>query len=190
MPVIGFDTGPGNCLMDSWILQHSGDDFDLKGLWGRTGKVLDWLLELLLKHPFLPKKPPKSTGKEEFNLAWLESTLDVSGKTPSPEDVQATLNLFTAKTIRHGLLQLPLKADQVFLCGGGACNLLLVENISNCLTGTPVQSTHSVGLEPLQVEAAAFAWLAHRTLNRLPGSLASVTGARRDSVLGGIYWPD
>lgn len=190
-PVIGFDTGPGNCLIDGWIAKHRGQAFDDRGLWAASGSVNDSLLEALMKLPYLETPPPKSTGRELFNLPWLDAVLASLEGDFSPVDVQATLTYYTARTIAQSLAQIPGEppVDEIYLCGGGASNTRLVDHLRQLLPTLDIHSTARLGIDPKQVEAAAFAWLAHQTLNGLPGSLASVTGARRDSVLGGIYYP-
>lgn len=189
-PVIGFDTGPGNCLIDGWITTHTGRSFDDQGRWAASGSVNDVLLEALMNLPYLEAPPPKSTGRELFNLPWLDAVLASLEISFSPVDVQATLTFYTACTIARSLAQVdgpPI--DEIYLCGGGTSNTRLVDHLRQLLPTLEVRSTASLGIDPKQVEAAAFAWLAHQTLNGLPGSLSSVTGASRDSVLGGIYYP-
>lgn len=187
--VLGFDTGPGNCLMDSWIYMNLGDPFDTEGAWAGNGQLVHALLDLLMSHPFINTPPPKSTGREIFNLTWLETMLAQLTNQPPAEDIQATLLQFTAQTIHQGLHQLPGAADEIFICGGGVNNRLLMEKLSILLPGVPIFSTRDAGIDPQHVEAAAFAWLAYRRINNLPGSLADVTGASRDAVLGCIYLP-
>ncbi len=190
-PVIGYDTGPGNCLMDAWHSRHRSGSFDDGGAWAASGMCSDTLLAALLAEPYLMRAPPKSTGKELFNLPWLDARLAALSEPLPPEDVQATLCAYTAHTIARGLEQLPggIPPDEVYLCGGGVFNTHLVTSLRQLLAKTPVNTSADRGIHPLHVEAAAFAWLAHRTLNRLPGNLTSVTGARRNAVLGGIYYP-
>jgi len=190
-PVIGFDTGPGNCLMDGWIQRHQGKPFDANGAWAATGKSHPALLSQLLAEPYLATLPPKSTGKEIFNLVWLDQILSHHTAEIPAEDVQATLCCFTALSIAQGIAQLPpgSAVSELYLCGGGVHNAQLVSHLKEAMTNMSLQSTAALGLDPQHIEAAAFAWLAHQTLNHLPGSLASVTGAKRDAILGGIYFP-
>ncbi len=185
--VTGFDTGPGNCLMDAWTRRHLDRPYDHDGNWAASGQTDPGLLTRLLAHEFLARPAPKSTGVETFHLDWLRDQ-DIEGL--SAEDVQATLAAFTVRSIVRGLELLPSGAhvDDLFLCGGGSNNRFLVSRLRQAQP-VPVQTTAAAGVEPEHVEGAAFAWLAYRTLNRLPGALASVTGASRDSVLGGIYYP-
>lgn len=189
--VTGFDTGPGNCLMDQWTRQHSGQPFDANGDWAASGRVEPQLLDTLLSHPFIARQPPKSTGREEFNLSWLSGVLDSLTTPPSTVDTQATLALFTAHTIARGLAALPhgQRPDEIYVCGGGVHNRHLMDLIASATDSVPVHSTATAGIDPGHVEGAAFAWLARQTLHRLPGSLASVTGASRDAILGTICFP-
>ncbi|KJS05195.1 MAG: hypothetical protein VR73_12810 [Gammaproteobacteria bacterium BRH_c0] len=189
--ITGFDTGPGNCLMDAWIRQHTGHAFDANGAWAASGHVDQTLLDRLLAHPFVPRPAPKSTGREEFNLPWLDSVLNTLAAIPAPPDIQATLALFTARSIAQGLASLPgnQHPDEVYVCGGGVHNGHLIGLLADILNPTPVRSTAAAGIDPGHVEGAAFAWLARQTLHRLPGSLAAVTGASRDTVLGTICFP-
>lgn len=188
--VLGFDTGPGNCLMDSWIQRHQCRPFDTDGNWAASGQVLPDLLEELLSEPYLDRMPPKSTGKETFNLSWLEERLVRTGKSMAPQDVQATLCRFTALSIARGLnLIQAAQVNDIYLCGGGALNSHLVQALRDALPGISLHSTAAIGIDPLHIEGAAFAWLAYQTLNRLPGNIPAVTGAQRDAILGGIYFP-
>ena len=181
-PVIGFDTGPGNTLLDQWIARHRGDACDRDGAWGASGRVLDRLLELLLADEYFSRPAPKSTGREHFHLDWLGRHLQGNEQ---PADVQATLAELTARSIALALQAFP--AQEIYLCGGGAHNRDLVRRLDHQLDGVRLATTASLGLDPDWVEAAAFAWLAHRTLAGKPGNLPSVTGAGREVVLGGIY---
>lgn len=185
-PVIGFDTGPGNCLMDGWASRHLGAAFDRDGQWAANGRVHADLLGRLLAEPFLAAEPPKSTGRELFNLPWLERQLEVLRKTIKPEDTQATLAELTARTIAAACNRLG-KAERVLLCGGGSHNHELRRRIETHLAGIPVDTTAAFGLDPDHVEATGFAWLAYRTIAGLPGNLPAVTGAQRSVVLGAIH---
>jgi len=186
--VTGFDTGPGNCLMDAWIQRHQDKQYDGNGDWARTGQTNFELLAQLLAEPYLLEPPPKSTGKELFNLSWLDRLL--AGQNLAPADVQATLCLFTARSIASSIKShCPTELDEVFVCGGGVFNEHLLSLLQQELAGIPIASTSACGVHPQQVEAAAFAWLAHRTLNHLSGNLPAVTGAQRRAILGGIYLP-
>jgi anhydro-N-acetylmuramic acid kinase len=183
--VIGFDTGPGNALLDQWVAQHQGRSHDHDGNWAAGGRVIHELLARLLDDEYFSRSPPKSTGREHFHLGWLRHHL--SGNEP-PEDVQATLAELTARSIAeaiHGLL--PGTTNEVYVCGGGTHNTDLLRRLRTRLGNTPLATTLALGVDPDWVEAIAFAWLAHQTLAGHPGNLPSVTGARHAVVLGGIY---
>lgn len=182
----GFDTGPGNVLSDAWIRQHRGEEFDRDGNWASSGKIDESMLELLLTHPFFQLAPPKSTGREDFNLHWLDYILAQCDKI-NPEDVQATLVELTAKTIADAVSRLLDKNVAVYVCGGGAHNQFLMSRLRATLPDAKVLTTDALGISPDWVEAVVFAWLAMRTMNSLPGNLAQVTGATTDTVLGAIY---
>ncbi len=190
-PVIGYDTGPGNVLLDYWINNKKALDFDNNGEWASSGKVCPPLLKNLLNEPYLQLPPPKSTGRELFNADWLNQHL-TSFSGISDADIQCTIAELTAQTIANSIKQCDSKlgtntVDEVFICGGGAKNDYLRKRIQDLLPEKTVTTTIQLGLEPDLVEATAFAWLAYRTINHLNGSLASVTGAKGDRVLGGIY---
>lgn len=186
--VTGFDTGPANGLMDAWCQLNMGTDFDRDGLWAKSGKVIPALLAKLLDHHYFALPFPKSTGREDFNLSWLKQQLtDFRGL--QNQDIQATLLELTATSISTAITQLDYNADaEVFMCGGGAHNLALVERLNQLLSPRPLNTTTNLGIDPDWVEATAFAWLAKRTLERQTGNLISVTGAKCDVILGGVYW--
>jgi len=184
--VLGFDTGPGNRLLDDWIKQHKNKDYDDGGQWASQHTSDPQLLQQLKAHPFLQRAAPKSTGREEFNRQWLNQTLKKFGHL-SPGCIQATLLAFTAETIADALNALPLRIDDVFICGGGALNTTLMTSLSDLLAPEKVDSTAALGISPEWVEAAAFAWLARQTLMGLAGNFPAVTGAKGPTVLGGIY---
>ena len=183
-PVTGFDTGPGNRLLDAWIAEHRGCDFDADGAWAGTGACDVALLRALLDEPYLRLPPPKSTGRELFNLPWLKHQLGRNER--RPEDVQATLLEFTAASIADAVL-CHAPGAALYICGGGAHNQRLLEAIGRRVAPRRVASTAVLGRDPDYVEAVAFAWFAQRTLAGLPSSAASVTGARGARILGGIY---
>ena len=185
-PVTGFDCGPGNALMDHWCQMHTGQPFDKDGAWAASGTTIPALLEVLLDDPFFAKAPPKSTGRDLFNPAWLQARLD-GFASAQPADVQATLTEFTASACADCVKSYGKESNLLIVCGGGAFNQHLVQRLQAHLPGVVVESSADHGLPPLQVEASAFAWLAARTVQRQAGSLASVTGARGDRVLGAIY---
>ncbi|MDJ0909206.1 MAG: anhydro-N-acetylmuramic acid kinase [Woeseiaceae bacterium] len=183
---IGFDTGPGNTLLDAWCRMHQGRSFDEGGAWSARGDVDEALLRRLLVDPYFSAPPPKSTGFEYFNLDWLEAN---GVGSMEPVDVQATLAVLTARTIGDAIRDAASDRCDVFICGGGAHNNQLMRLLSDELPHCRVQSTAAAGLDPDWVEAVAFAWLAKRRLENETGSLASVTGASRDSILGVIHTP-
>jgi anhydro-N-acetylmuramic acid kinase len=182
--ITGFDCGPGNALMDHWVQLHQGKDFDANGAWAAQGQVIPALLESLQTEPFLHLAPPKSTGRDLFNATWLQHHLQNEF---AAVDVQATLCEFTALAIANDLKRHAPDAKQLWVCGGGALNGHLMSRLKVHVPGVQVASTEAHGLPPLQVEAAAFAWLAAKTMKRETGSLESVTGARGARVLGAIY---
>lgn len=183
-PTRGFDTGPGNMLLDAWIQHKRGLDYDQNGAWGASGKAREDLLTRLMAHPYLQQPPPKSCGREEFNLSWLLSCLD---GTESAEDVQASLLELSARSIGDAIRRHCGKPDVLLTCGGGARNPALMAALAHQLPETTVTSTESAGLDADSLEATAFAWLAHRTLHGLTGNLPEVTGAKGERVLGAIY---
>lgn len=182
--VVGFDTGPGNTLLDGWIRRCKGENFDRDGAWAESGKPLPALLKRLLADPYFSLPPPKSTGREHFNLAWLEGHLDGSEKAA---DVQRTALELTAKSIAQGIRLSAQDAGEVMLCGGGAYNTALLKAIRAHLSAWSVDSIERAGHSAEWLEAVGFAWFAKNTLERKPSNLPSVTGARNTVVLGGIY---
>ena len=186
-PVSGFDTGPGNVLLDTWAARHLGQPLDEGGRWAAGGAVHTPLLERLLDDPYFKLVPPKSTGREYFNLTWLTSALGGIEPPPTPQDVQATLCVLTAASIARAIGRYAPHTRRVLACGGGVHNVTLMEHLARRLDPCSLETTSSYGLEPQWVEATAFAWLAKQTLELKAGNLPSVTGARRRVVLGGIY---
>tara|TARA_R110000787_G_scaffold200423_2_gene311409 strand:+ start:1483 stop:2577 length:1095 start_codon:yes stop_codon:yes gene_type:complete len=184
---LGYDTGPGNGLMDSWILQCLGKAYDDNGQWASEGRVIQPLLEQFLKTPYLLKKPPKSTGRELFNPEWLTQQLASFGDSADPADLQATLLEFTAQTISTSIRKSDGPIAEAYICGGGAYNGALVSRISTLLAPIQVSTTEVLGILPGWVEAMAFAWLAQQTLAGKPGNEPTVTGASAASVLGAIH---
>ncbi|MEM9209051.1 MAG: anhydro-N-acetylmuramic acid kinase [Pseudomonadota bacterium] len=183
--VTGFDTGPGNSLLDAWHRLHVGGPFDAGGAWAASGSIDERLLADCLDDPYFPALPPKSTGFEYFNLDWLERRL--GGRDIAPADVQATLLGLTVTSIADVIQRHAVGAAEVLVCGGGVHNEALMVALTDALRPAVVRSTDTSGLHPDWVEAAAFAWLASRTLRSLPGNLPDVTGARSSAVLGCIY---
>jgi len=185
--VIGFDTGPGNVLLDAWIHQCLGKPCDLNGAWGAGGQILPELLDALLDEPFFRQPPPKSTGRELFQLEWLQSKLAQLTPHPAEQDIQATLAELTARSISDAIRAQGFSHPAVYVCGGGAHNGYLMGRLQALLPEARVTATSALGLDPDWVEAVAFAWLAWRTDQNLSGNLPAVTGARGERVLGAIY---
>ena len=185
-PVTGFDVGPANSLMDLWSERHLDRPYDEGGRWAASGTVNSALLGRMRSDPWFDTTPPKSTGFEYFNAGWLERH-ELDGL--AAEDVQATLCELTAATVASALEAWAPGTNELYVCGGGAHNHTLMHALAVRLSRARVTSTSSVGLHPDWVEATAFAWLAARRISRQTGSLASVTGAERDTVLGGVYTP-
>jgi anhydro-N-acetylmuramic acid kinase len=182
----GFDTGPGNCLMDLWAEEHLGTPCDRGGALAAQGKVHLALLDTLLAEPYLALPPPKSTGRELFHRAWLTPALQ--RHPASPADVMATLSEYTAATIAGAIEAVPDFAPaELLVCGGGAFNDELMRRLAARLPQLAVKSTAARGIPPDQVEAALFAWLAWRFLEGQPGNVTAVTGARGPRILGGLY---
>lgn len=186
--VTGFDTGPGNALLDAWISAQRGQPYDEAGSWAASGKLDHGLLHELLADPYFARPPPKSTGRESFNLDWLHRA---SGNIDSldPADVQRSLLELSARTIADAIEAHGPGAEEVILCGGGARNSALRARLQALLAPRRVTDTNDYGIAPDWIEASAMAWLAMRAMAGLPGNLPSVTGAREAVVLGGIYAP-
>ncbi|MBT9493033.1 MAG: anhydro-N-acetylmuramic acid kinase [Paucibacter sp.] len=180
----GFDCGPGNCLMDAWVKQHLGHDFDAGGAWAAQGQTLPDLLARLLDEPFFGLPPPRSTGRDLFNRAWLDSRLEPGAKAV---DVQATLLALSAQAIAQCLQGYGPSTQELLVCGGGALNHALMRALQALLPDVQVLPSDARGLPVMQVEAAAFAWLAMRHLRGLPGNLPGVTGALGPRMLGAFY---
>ena len=190
-PARGFDCGPGNALMDHWIDRHQGRPYDDRGAWAASGSVSHALLADLLAQPYFAQQPPKSTGRDLFHPAWLQERLDTltrdSAAPLSPADVQATLCAFTAAAIADDVRRHAGDAADLLVCGGGAFNDTLIGRLKALLPGLAVRSTDTEGLPALQVDAAAFAWLAHRHVHRQAANEPAVTGAAGLRVLGACY---
>lgn len=184
--VLGFDCGPGNALLDHWCQAHTGDDFDHNGAWGASGTLIEPLLQSMLAEPYLNKAPPKSTGRDLFHPTWLAHQLGGYADA-NAADVQATLTEFTARACVNDVLRHAADASELIVCGGGALNGLLMRRLQVGLPNVRVLSSAERGMPPLQVEAAAFAWLARQTVLGLPGNLPKVTGAQGARILGGIF---
>lgn len=183
--VTGFDSGPGNVLLDYWAQQHTGQAFDEDGNWAASGQIIPSLLESLLQDPYFSRAPPKSTGREYFNPEWLQHRL--AGRTDQAVDIQATLAELTALSIVTALEQCMLQPEEIYICGGGARNGWLMARLQQLLAPKQVQNTAELGVDADWMEAIAFAWLAWRCNARLNGNLPAVTGARGERILGAIY---
>ena len=191
--VIGYDTGPANLLLDAWTALHTDKDYDAGGAWAQSGQVVEPLLNQLIEHPFFARTYPKSTGREDFNLAWLQSELQKFDQASahirySSADVQATLTELTAMSASMQI-NMFIKAKEnssVYVCGGGALNDYLMTRLQAHLPHCKVETTASLGLNPAWVEAVAFAWLARQTLMGETGNLPAVTGASKGVVLGQV----
>lgn len=182
----GFDCGPGNALMDAWCLQHTGKPYDDAGRWAAGGRVLPELLAAMLAEPYFAQVPPKSTGRDLFNRPWLDAHLQRAGRA-DPVDVQATLTELTARACAQDSQRHARGLRKLIVCGGGALNTHLMRRLQMLLPSARVVSSEQEGLPPLQVEAAAFAWLAMKCVRGESLPLESTTGARGARVLGGIY---
>jgi len=182
--VTGFDTGPGNVLLDLWIQRHLGDEHDAAGAWGQSGTVLTQPLTAMLAEPYFARRPPKSCGRDLFNAAWMEK---FSLQQAAAQDVQATLAELSARTIAGAVKQYCPHANELYVCGGGAHNLGVLARLRRNLPQCEVSTTAALGIDPDWVEAIAFAWLAKQTLDGRPGNLPAVTGAGGERVLGAIY---
>ena len=183
----GFDTGPGNVLMDGWISRHQGKEYDADGAWAAGGAVNQALLQILLAEPYFALPAPKSTGRDLFHMEWLEARLAEAGDI-SVQDVQATLTALTAHSIAGAIRSQATNVDAVYVCGGGAYNATLLRGLAAALGGnTAVESTAVLGVEPNRVEALAFAWLGYRFHQREAGNMPAVTGAKGPRILGALY---
>lgn len=182
--VCGFDSGPGNMLMDAWAERHLGKAYDESGYWAATGKIIDALLDSLLAHDFFKLTPPKSTGRDLFNIQWLEQYLELGYVAA---DVQRTLLELTALSIATAITDHCANADEIYICGGGAHNQTLMSRLQQLLQPRKLGLSDELGVPADWVEAAAFAWLAKQAIARQPGNLPGVTGAKGLRILGAIY---
>lgn len=182
--VLGFDSGPGNMLLDAWIKQHKNQNYDAGGAWAATGVVLDSLLFNMLAEPYFLLAPPKSTGRDLFNDFWLKQHLLYPHL--RPQDVARTLVALTAHSI-YGALKTCGATDEVYLCGGGAHNTLLINDLQQLLGTTKLSTSDELGIGVDWLEAVAFAWLAKQCVNQQPANLPEVTGAKGTRILGAIY---
>jgi anhydro-N-acetylmuramic acid kinase len=183
-PVTGFDSGPGNCLLDLWAARHLGKPHDEGGAWAAAGTMVPALLERMLREPFFASAPPKSTGRDLFSPDWLQGMLHGE---EAAQAVQATLLELTARTVTDALSRHCRGAQRIIVCGGGVQNTALMRRLAELASPTALEASDRHGIDPLLVEATAFAWLAQRALEGLPGNLPAVTGARGARVLGAVY---
>ncbi|MDC2826466.1 anhydro-N-acetylmuramic acid kinase [Rodentibacter pneumotropicus] len=190
-PVMGFDTGTGNTLLDQWIEKHLGIPYDKNGEWAATGQINEVLLDNLLEESFFRQPPPKSTGRELFNLSWLEQKIQnitTNSTALLPQDIQATLVEFTVSSIAANLNSIDTTLPKrLLVCGGGAKNKFIMQRLANSLPNWEIYTTNEFGMDADYVEAAAFAWLAYRRMNHQTGNLPDVTGAQRAVGLGAIF---
>jgi anhydro-N-acetylmuramic acid kinase len=182
--VTGFDSGPGNMLLDQWTQQHTGQAYDANGDWSASGQVNEALLQAMLAEPYLALAAPKSTGRDLFNQQWLAQHLQ--GIVDQPQNIARSLLELTAVSIADAIARFCPNTDEAYVCGGGAHNGLLMSRLS-ALLGCPVERTDKLGVDADWVEAVAFAWLAQRCVDGLSGNLPAVTGAHGPRVLGAIY---
>ncbi len=183
--VTGFDTGPGNLLLDNWAKQHIGKSYDANGAWASTGNINQTLLSAMLADQYFALPPPKSTGRDLFNATWLVNHLE--NMSIKNEDVARTLVALTATSIAADIQRHCSSADGIYICGGGAHNQLLINDIQQLLASTPVDTTNALGVDVDWVEAVAFAWLAQQAMSKQTGNLPAVTGAQGPRILGAIY---
>jgi len=193
--VLGFDTGPGNALLDDWYQQHNQGSFDSAGQWAASGTCQQSLLNNLLNEPYFQQTIPKSTGREVFHLQWLKSNLNnyksatVNNNALAAEDIQATLLELTAVTIANDIKQLS-NAGTIYLCGGGTHNNALLQRLNNLLDQFKLAPISDIGIDPDALEAMAFAWLAYAYKKNIPSNMPSVTGASEPRVLGEVFEPE
>jgi len=183
-PTTGFDCGPGNLLMDAWCMQHQGKSHDDNGAWAASGKVLPDLLEQMLAEPYFALPPPKSSGRDLFNISWLKKKLQCN---EVAADVQATLLELTCRSIALAIQKHCRGAEEIYICGGGAHNQALFSRLAALLSDCGVQKTDTLGVNGDYLEAIAFAWLAQQALQGKPANLPQVTGAKHPCLLGAVY---
>ena len=188
-PILGFDTGPGNGLMDAWTQRHLNCDFDDDGKWAGSGIVDNSLLEILLADPYFADIPPKSTGKDNFNLNWLDKKLELVPHSVQGKDIQATLLELAARIISDAINEYADSASEILICGGGIHNPLLISRLSEMQADCTIASTEIYGIHPDAVEAISFAWLAMCRIENIESNIPSVTGATRKVTLGAVYQP-
>jgi len=185
--ITGFDTGPANGLMDSWTQLHLQQDYDQNGQWAASGHCNEQLLVRLLEEPYFHLAPPKSTGKDLFNLHWLNQNISLSGLQIAAVDIQACLLELAARSISAAITRYAADTDEVLICGGGAHNRAMVQRLIELLPGMKIEKTDVYGVKTDAVEAVTFAWLAKCRLDNITANIPTVTGARRPVLLGAIY---
>ncbi|MDG2090895.1 MAG: anhydro-N-acetylmuramic acid kinase [Gammaproteobacteria bacterium] len=185
----GFDTGPGNILLDSWIQNNLNQNFDSNGDWAASGEFNSELLEFMLDDPYFSTPPPKSTGREYFNKKWIDKVFNDYAKEISPQDVQATLCELTAISIAQEIKKL-IEIGEVIVCGGGARNKHLIKSLTTQLNPFKVSSSNNYDVDSDALEAFAFAWFAKQTLQKNLIDFTSITGSSRPHIMGGIYYPN
>jgi len=185
--ITGFDTGPGNALMDTWTQLHLHQDYDHNGGWAASGLWNEQLLDVMLADPYFEKPPPKSTGKDEFNLDWLAQRISATGRNIASVDVQASLLELTARSISAAITKYAPDTRQMLVCGGGVHNSALMKRLAGLMPTRTIAPTDDYGVNADAVEAVTFAWLAHQRMYNLPANLPAVTGASRPVLLGAIY---
>lgn len=185
--IIGFDTGPGNALMDYWIHTHQNETHDNAGAWSASGNMNQQLLNIMMSDAYFKLPPPKSTGREKFNAKWLQQIIASIHTEIKPVDIQTTLTEFTAATIADAVKQ-NMASGEIYVCGGGAHNTHLMSRLQALAPSFKVLTTETLGIHPDWVEAMAFAWLATQTMKKSAGNLPSVTGAKQAAILGGVYY--
>jgi len=183
----GFDTGPGNMLMDAWIQKHKNKSYDNNGMWAASSTPNQALVDSLMRDAFISASPPKSTGREHYHLDWLEQQLQKKYCNLDEIQVQASLCQFTSDSIIYAIEKFLPKIDTLIVCGGGVHNAHLMNHLAEKLIQTKVTSSDDYGVHPDWVEAIAFAWLAKQTIDKKPGNLPAVTGAKETTILGAIY---
>ena len=187
--VTGFDTGPGNGLLDDWNRLHNETAMDKDSAWAASGNEDIKLLQTFLNDPYFSLEPPKSTGRDQFNLEWLNNRMEDFTRQVQASDVQATLVKLTSRSIADAIKAHAGNAGEIYVCGGGAHNPVLLEQLSEQLNGVRISTTDELGIEADAVEAVTFAWLAKQRMEGLSGNLPSVTGAKKPVILGAIYEP-
>ena len=186
--LIGFDTGPGNCLLDIWTKKNKRGNYDNEGNWAKSGTVDKELLDIMMKDNYFSLEPPKSTGPDYFNLSWLQDCLVKLNREIDPLDTQTTLAELTASSLSNSLKRLKIFYENIYICGGGVHNKFLMSRIS-CLLGEKCYTTDKLGLDPDYIEAICFAWLAYKRVNNIKFNMSAITGSNENVFLGKVYLP-